>query len=787
MFGQALSYIKINKIKVLVVIIITLLGLFWFSLKEPLFNNSKSKVLLDSNQQIIGVKIAKDEQWRLTLQTDVPDKYKKAVMLFEDEYFNYHMGVNPISLVRALWQYIESGRIVSGGSTISMQVIRLSRGNKARTIKEKLIEIVLATRLECSYSKKEILKMYASNAPFGGNIVGLEAASWKYFRRSPHDLSWSEASLLAVLPNAPSLIFPGKNTDKLQKKRNRLIDKLHDNNIIDSLTCLLAKQEPINKRRYAFPHIAPHLLERAARENKDAYIHSSIKSKLQNTVNSLLNKHSSDLQANGINNMAALVIGVNTGNIIAYVGNSEPKNSLDNANMVDLITAQRSSGSIIKPMLYALLQDKGYILPNTLIADTPIKFGSYAPKNFSLRYDGAVPASDALARSLNIPSVKMLQIMTYQQFYDYLPKYGLTSVNKGADHYGLSIVLGGAEVRLEEVASAYAGMARIINHYNTLDGMYLMDDFKKASYNNERPKQSGIRYDTPPVISAAASWLTFKALLKVRRPEQETGWDSFLSANKIAWKTGTSFGFRDAWAVGVTPKYVVAVWAGNADGEGRPGLLGVKAAAPLMFDIFSKLPRSDWFAQPVDEMERIRVCKHSGYRASQDCASIDTIWAKREGLKTKACPYCKLIHLDKTGKYRVNSQCEEVSNMIHKSYFVLPPVMEWYYKKVNPYYKRLPPYRHDCKSGDEMVMQIIYPEKNTEVFIPREMGGIKGQLIFEAAHSDEAAHVHWHIDNDYIATTVGKHQVEVAPMPGKHTLRLIDDDGNTIKREFIVK
>ena len=487
--------------------------------------------------------------------------------------------------------------------------------------------------------------------------------------------------------------------------------------------------------------------------------------------------------------MAALVIEVDSGDIIAYIGNSEAKkNNEDNANMVDIITAKRSSGSVIKPMLYALLQDKGYILPNTLIPDTPTKFGSYTPKNFSLRYDGAVPASDALARSLNIPSIKMLQLMTYQQFYDYLPKYGLTSINKGADHYGLSIILGGAEIRLEEVASAYAGMARTINHYNEYDGMYLLDDFKKASYNRDRAKQSEKRYDKSPVISAAAAWLTFKALLKVRRPDQETGWDSFLSANQIAWKTGTSYGFRDAWAVGVTPKYVVAVWAGNADGEGRPGLIGVKAAAPLMFDIFSTLPRSDWFIQPSDEMEQISVCKHSGYRASSNCVLLDTIWVKREGLKTKACPYCKLIHLDKTGKYRVNSQCEKVSNMIHKSYFILPPVMEWYYKKVNPYYKRLPPYRSDCHAEEEeTVMQIIYPEKNTSVFIPREMGGIKGQVIFEAAHSDESTHLYWHIDNNYIATTFGKHQIEVSPQPGKHILRLIDDAGNSIKREFIVK
>jgi penicillin-binding protein 1C len=764
-----------------------MLAFFYFSLPDPLFNNPKSKVLLDKNEKIIGVKIAKDEQWRMSILTDIPVKYKKALIYFEDEYFNYHLGVNPVSLFRAVGQYISKGRIVSGASTISMQVIRLSRGNRSRTVIEKIKEIFLATRLELSYSKEEILKFYASNAPYGGNIVGLEAASWKYFRRSPMDLSWSEAALLAVLPNSPSLIFPGRNTDILRAKRDRLLDKLQINNVIDSLSCSLAKQEPITKLRYSFPRLAPHLLERAVNEHKEDYIKSTVDSDIQKMVNSLLNKHSKEQQANGINNMAAIVIDIESGNILSYVGNSKRKGKEDNGNMVDIITSERSSGSIIKPMLYALLQQKGYILPNTIIPDIPTKFGSYAPKNFSLHFDGAVSASRALARSLNIPSVKMLQMMTVEQFYDYLPKFGIKTVDRGADHYGLSIILGGAEVTLEQVASAYAGMARIIKHYNSNDGAYFKGDFAKARYIKREKQEEKKECVSPPVINAAASWLTFKALLQVKRPEQETGWDSFLSANKIAWKTGTSYGFRDAWAVGLNSKYVVGVWAGNADGEGRPGLLGVKSAAPLMFDVFSNLSQEEWFAQPVEEMEQVIVCKHSGYRASTNCALKDTLWVMIEGDKTRTCPFCKIIHLDKNENYRVNSICEDVQNMRHESYFILPPVMEWYYKKINPYYKNLPPYRDDCVSNDEKAMDIIYPEKNTSVFIPKGMGGIRGKVIFEVAHSINNATIHWHIDNIYIRSTTSTHQIEVQPSKGKHILTLIDEFGNTITRKFVVK
>lgn len=778
---------EITRTRIIIILIISVLVLFWFSIPSKLFETPQSKVLLDSDNKILGVSIAADEQWRMPLQGKVPEKYKTALIYFEDEYFHYHLGVNPISLLRAAKQYIKRGKIISGGSTISMQVIRLSRQNKNRSIQEKLKEILLAFRMELSYSKEEILKMYASNAPFGGNIVGIEAASWKYFKRSPNDLSWSEAALLAVLPNAPSLIFPGKNTKLLIKKRNKLLDKLQRNKIIDSLTCTLAKQEEISNHRYSFPQTAQHLIVRASRATKESYIHTTINSKIQNKVNNLLDQHSKNLQANGINNMSALVVDVKSGNILAYVGNCNYNSNANDGNMVDIITSKRSSGSIIKPILYALIQQKGYILPNTLIPDIPIKFGSYAPKNFSLQYDGAVAAGDALARSLNIPSVNMLKIMTVGHFYDSLPSFGITTVNKGADHYGLSIILGGAEVTLEEVASVYSGMARTLNHYNEHDGMYYNNDFEKIKYIKEDISKENTKLDNPKIVSAAAIWLTFKALLKVKRPEEETGWDSFLSANNIAWKTGTSYGFRDAWAVGVTPKYVVAVWAGNADGEGRAGLVGVKAAAPLMFDIFSNLPSSNWFIQPVDEMEQVLTCKHSGYRASSNCIDIDTTWIMREGLRTSVCPYCKIIHLDKSERFRINSSCNDFTEHKQKSFFILPPIMEWYYKKNNPNYKTIPPYRSDCKENDENLLDIVYPDNNTSIFIPKEMGGNRAKIIFEAAHRIENTTIYWHIDNHYIGETRERHQIEVAPSRGIHTLTLIDEYGNSMKRKFEVK
>lgn len=781
-------YIKAGRIKIPALIILLVLFFFyWFSIPDNLFNKPLSTIICDKDDNLFGVMIADDDQWRFPSHDSVPHKYEESLLMFEDEYFYWHPGFNPVSMFRAVSQNIKAGKIVSGGSTISMQVMRMARGNRKRTIWEKVKELILATRLELRYSKKEILNLYASNAPFGGNVVGLEAASWKYFKRRPSDLSWAESALLAVLPNSPSLLYAGKNNKQLLKKRNRLLEKLRDNDVIDNTTCDMAKEEAIPERFYSFPSIAPHLLARISTNNSGKYVATTLNMSTQERVNKLVNKHSGMLGENGINNASAIVVEVATGNVLAYVGNSNCNISENNGNMVDINISARSSGSIIKPVLYCIAQEKGYLLPNTLLPDTPTRFGNYCPKNFSLKYDGAVPASKALARSLNVPAVHMLKACGVNQFYDYLKRLGLTTLNRPASHYGLSLILGGAEVKLTEIVGLYRGMAKTLLDYQEHDGTYYTNTYTKPNVLRDSKSLARKELDGKGILSAGAIWLCFNALLDVKRPDEEAGWESFRSSGKIAWKTGTSFGFRDAWAVGVTPDYVVGVWAGNADGEGRPGLTGVRAAAPLMFDIFSNLPRSDWFEKPVDEMVKIPVCQKSGYRAGFDCECKDTIYACEAGLKTMTCPYHRIVHLDKSCKYRVNSNGEEVANMVHKPWFVLPPVMEWYYRKVDAFYKPLPPYREDCVAQEECPMQLIYPHKNLSLFVPKEMGGKKGKIIFEAAHSIDGAAIYWHLDDNFIAKTEGKHQIELCPKQGEHLVTLVDEYGNTLKREFSVK
>ena len=762
-----------------------LLGIgFWFSIPDKLFNDPTSTILFSREGNLLGARIATDGQWRFPESKEVPEKFEKALLTFEDNYFYSHFGVNPVSMGRAFIQNVKAGRVVSGGSTLSMQLIRISRKGKGRTVYQKIVEIIKSFRLELGYSKKEILALYASHAPFGGNVVGLEAASWRFFGRSASELSWAEASTLAVLPNAPSLIYPGKNGEKLRKKRNRLLNRLRDKEIIDSTTCELAKLEDIPKQVHALPMIAPHLLDQANKEYTGERIKSSIQYRLQLQVNEIVKKHQRNLEANQIYNMAVLVLDVKSGQSIAYVGNTNKQGKENHANQVDVIRAPRSTGSILKPFLFASMLNSGEILPRTLVPDIPTQIAGYSPKNFNLRYDGAVPARKALSRSLNVPSVRMLRSFGVERFHYTMKKLGMLRLNRPSGHYGLSLILGGAEGELWNLCGIYSGLARGLKHYNS-DKCYYSNDIRKPSYRLKDTVLHG-KKEAHALLSAASIYQTFDALLEVNRPDGENGWKSFSSSRKVAWKTGTSFGFRDAWAIGTTPDYVVGVWVGNADGEGRPGLTGVGAAAPVMFDVFNLLPTGSWFDIPFEEMEEIQVCRESGYRASRWCETVDTMLVCNAGLETLSCPFHKRIHLDKTKRYQVNSSCEEPKNMHHVNWFVLPPAMEWYYKKRNALYRSLPPFREDCSGHNQIAMEIIYPKGNDQIFVPVDLDGMLGKVVFEIAHHDPEAEVFWHVDGDFIGTTTQFHQIELSPDQGEHLLTLVDNLGNTLNKKFTI-
>ncbi|GAL60707.1 penicillin-binding protein 1C [Algibacter lectus] len=777
-----LNYIKQHKVKSAIVALI--LVAYYFCLPNPLFKDPTATVITSSNNQLLGAQIAKDGQWRFPHNDSIPNKFKTCIVQFEDEYFYKHPGFNPISIFKALKENLKSGGIKRGGSTITQQVIRLARKGKSRTYFEKIIEIILATRLELSASKNTILTHYASNAPFGGNVVGLDAASWRYFNRNANNLSWAESATLAVLPNAPSLIYPGKNQERLLKKRNRLLKKLLENSKIDTLTYELSVAEGLPQKPYPLPQTAPHLLQKVAQTQSGARVQTTIDIKLQNRINYIVKNHYNKLSQNEIYNAAVLVLDVKTRQVLAYIGNTPT----DRAHQkdVDIIDKPRSTGSILKPFLYAAMLDSGDLLPNTLVADVPTQYGSYNPENYNKTYDGAVPASRALSRSLNVPAVRMLQDFGLDRFYQYLKFLKLKDLKYDANHYGLSLILGGAESNLWDLCKSYAALSSTLNHFSENSSTYFSNEFCEPTFLASTKINFGKQTTDKTLFDAASTYLTYQSLKEVNRPESDESWEFFDGSKQIAWKTGTSFGFRDAWAIGSTKDYVVGVWVGNADGEGRPGLVGVQAAAPIMFDVFESLPNSDWFPEPFDEMKKVAICKQSGHRASQYCDTAEEKYIQLAGLKTKPCPYHVLIHLNKDETYQVNSSCEDIGNITHKSWFVLPPLMSYYYKTKNPFYKPLPKFKPDCFGENAVSIEFIYPKKNSVIFLPKDFDGKTNDLILKIAHSKPEHIVYWSIDEQYMGSTKDIHEMSIIPTAGQHIITVADELGNQQKQAFTI-
>ena len=706
---------------------VTLLLLLWlFCLPRDLFRGVPYSTVVESAEgELLGARIADDGQWRFPQCDTVPARFATALVQFEDRHFYWHPGVDPGAIVRALRDNLRRGHVVSGGSTITMQVIRLSRGRE-RTVWQKFVEAFKATRLEARCTKRQILALYASNAPFGGNVVGLDAAAWRYFGRPPEELSWAEAATLAVLPNAPSAIHMGRGREELLAKRNRLLARLLEHGDIGPETYEESLEEPLPGEPLPLPSHAFHFVESAP---KGVRTHSTIQYHLQLAVEEAVRRRSDALAAEGVADMAAVVMDNATGQVIAYVGNSSPERERP-GRQVDIATAPRSTGSILKPFLYAEALSAGVILPRTLLPDVPVNLGGFAPQNFDRQFYGAVHADEALARSLNVPSVFLLRKYGVERFYEDLRGLGLTTLTQPAGHYGLALILGGAEGRLTEITAAYSGLVH--------------------AYMTDSPIKSA--NDGKGILTGESMWYTFEALKEVNRPDQ-LDWRLIGSVRKAAWKTGTSYGFRDAWAVGMTPRYTIGVWAGNAEGAGVPGLTGARAAGPAMFDILNLLPADDsWFPQP-DGGVFADVCVQSGHLAGPDCPEVVSMQLPESALETEPCPY----H--------------------HGGNFTLPPTMEWYYRPHHPEYT--PP-----KSADK-AMEFIYPGPSAQITLPHLPGGDEG-VVFRVAHRRASATLWWHLDGTIVGETTLVHSLRLSPSPGKHVLTVVDDEGETTSVRFTI-
>ena len=769
---------------------------FWQLLPEPLFDEPQASILLARDGTLLSAKIAADGQWRFPPSASVPEKYRRALLVYEDKRFESHLGVDPLAIARAARLNIEKGHTVSGGSTLTMQVARLARARgsngegadraEARTFRKKLAEAVLALRLETAYSKDEILALYASNAPFGGNVVGLEAASWRYFGRSPEKLSWAEAATLAVLPNSPALVTPGRARPALLAKRNQVLNRLHDAGVLSALDLKLALAEPLVEAPLPLPNEARHLLEslRARYPNVHRF-ETTLDPALQAVASQLVRERAAALGREGVYNVAAVVADNKTFEVLAYVGNSNWSTRNERGFAVDIVRRPRSTGSILKPFLYAAMLDDGQLLPHMLVPDVPTQYAGYMPENFDRQYRGAVPADVALAQSLNVPAVRSLKEFGVERFYDLLTSLGMSTLSRSPENYGLTLILGGAEGTLWDITGMYSNLADLARQITPgpATSYRELQVLKQATRENARPPRAS-------EISPAAAWLTLNALLEAPRPVDEAQWKTFAGSRKISWKTGTSWGFRDAWAVGSTSRYTVGVWAGNATGEGRPGLTGATSAAPLMFELQGRLAPAPWFTQPTLGMKQVEVCRDDGFLASSGCESGPE-WIPAGSHFDRLSANHRLVHLDGTARYQVDSSCESVSRMQHASWFVLPPAQEYYFRRLHSGYRDLPPFRADCErlraARDERPpMEFLYPNASGGIYIPVDLDGHKGRTILEAVHRDRGAELYWHLDGRYLGATTTFHQMSLDLPAGPHSVTVVDGRGNRLTRAFEV-
>lgn len=709
------------------------------------FEVDQSTVLFDKKGRLLGAQIAEDDQWRFPLIDSLPDKYEKAVLSFEDERFYYHPGVDIFSIGRALKSNLKAKKVVSGASTITMQLMRLARDKNSRSLGQKIIESYLALIYSAKYNKKTILRYYASNAPFGGNVVGVETAAWRYFGREVYDLSWAEASTLAVLPNSPALMHPGKNRSALKKKRDKLLTKLLNESIIDSMEYELGLAEVLPAAPKALPNFASHYLEKCKNENEDkSKFVSSIDYHIQKNVVELLRMHDDFNAEKGIKNAGVVIRDNKTGEIIAYVGNtSGDKKSRYN----DMAITPRSTGSILKPLLYACSMEDGLIAPKQLLSDVPIQLEGFQPKNYDKNFRGLVPADEALSKSLNIPFVLMLQEYGVDRFINRLHEYGFSTIDKTADHYGLSLILGGAEITLEELTSCYSELGRLV-----------------------------VESDNESFMHSATAYHMMEAMKGVKRPGEDHFWESFSSSKSLAWKTGTSFGNRDAWAIGVCPKYTIGVWVGNSDGEGKPDIIGSSLAGPILFDIVQSLPSVTEFEEPIIDLEEYLICKKSGMKAGHACLDKTVELLSPSLSQIAVCAFHLKVFIDSSSSFLVNKDCYE--NSIDTSWFVVKPKEAMFLKRFDPTYRPLPINHPDCNGTEKRpYMDIVYPQERSSFAIPNNLKNEKEQIVCEVAHQLPNARIYWHLDDKYLGMTQEFHKISIESGIGKHKLYVIDETG----------
>jgi penicillin-binding protein 1C len=737
--------------------------------KNP-FPANYSRLLYDSKGELLQATLAKDQQLRFPLSSDsLPEKYIRAVLTWEDRRFFSHPGVDILSIAKSFILNIQKNDRVRGASTITMQTVRLSHPGK-RTYMRKVIECLTALKYSIHFSKQKILKMYAVHVPMGGNTVGIESASYRYYGTPLKEITWAQAALLAVLPNAPSMINIEHKRGLLKKKRDLLLSQMLKLHYIDTLTFNTACIEDLPEPQSRIPFKTPHFARFAFSTSSVTTINSTLDHAMQSHAESIMRSFYSHLKSEGIRNCALLIADTKTGAVRAYIG-SQSFFDTASSGQVDGVQALRSSGSILKPFLVVKALDRGPFTIKTQIHDVPTWYGSFAPMNADQQFRGLVTLEEMLIQSLNIPAVRLLHAYGVSDFYTFLKDQGgLSSLTRTAEGYGLSLILGGAEVSLWDLCALYRTLGN--------SGKY-----------------AHLYFDTPQreshqIFSRAAAWLTLETLRNVKRPEVEFYRQYFTEQLPVAWKTGTSYGQKDAWAIGVNAQWTIGVWVGNFNGEGNQLLGGSKSAGPLLFSLFRNVTdtkKTTWFEKPEIDLKKIEICSASGLLPNEYCPHRESIEIPECSYTTKQCSMHKHICTSKSGGYEVCSRCWNTSDTLWTVKTLFDPAVVSIYKKSGHTFDVLPLHNPQCKMvSSRSTIEIEYPLDNHTVQIPRNFKGEYEKLVLKANYQRLSGHLFWYLNTVFIGETIDNHSIAVNLESNDYVLTVQDEEGATAVVRFKV-
>ncbi len=756
------NYLKSLAIIAGIILSMVIVDRYIFPLPKDQIFRPSSVFVYSRDRHLMRCSIASDSYWRKPVKLiDISPLLKKSVLACEDRWFYYHPGVNLYSLFSAAIDNIKAGKRVRGGSTITMQIARMMEP-KSRTIQSKLIEVLRAIQLESHFSKNELLEIYFNMAPYGGNIEGVGAAAYFYFEKSPKELTASQAALLVSVPNSPTTLRPDINIMKSIRARDKVLGVMLARNIISKDKYNEALAEEIRAKKTEPPLIAPHFTrDLALKYPYKTEIVSTIDLKIQNICDQIIRNARNDLQAKGIYNAAVIVIKNSTAEVLALVGSSN-FNDIPHQGQVNGATSPRSPGSALKPFVYAMAMDKGLISPNMVVEDLPVYFSGYSPENYDKQFRGAVSAAEALRLSLNVPAVNLTSQVGYREMIRHLKVGGIKSFNRKESDYGLSLILGACEIKLIELCNLYSSFTR--------GGIFIP----------YRSELSAIVPDSAKLFSPATSYIISDILSGLQRPDFPASWEFSPNIPKVAWKTGTSYGRKDAWSIGYDPEYTIGVWVGNFNGEASPNLAGAEVAAPILFEIFNSIGSSfSWFSPPSDVGIR-QVCSVSGRPPNDFCqVKIEELFIPGVSPELK-CDIHKEIPVDSVSGARLCRYCSSGKRAIGKIYEDWPAKVATWLEKSGHAIASIPEHDPDCNGISADSKPVITSPNNDVVYIIRHHIPLEQQgILLDASVSSKSGKIFWFIDGELIGNVKAGMPLFYLPVTGVHNVTATDSEGKS--------